>query len=81
MGQKEMSLFGATSDSVLFKSMIYVYGYKCNLAKVKIEPVLVASCVFWCHWITPKAHVTMTWGGPKGLAPPLCWRGTNCLCL
>ena len=26
---------------------------KCNLGKVKIEPILVAGCVFWGLWIIP----------------------------
>ena len=31
---------------------------KCNLGKVKIEPMLVAGCVLWGQRITPIAHVT-----------------------
>ena len=27
---------------------------KCNIGKVKIEPMLVAGCVLWVQQITPK---------------------------
>ena len=32
---------------------------KFNLGTVKIKPMLVAGCVFWGQWITPKAHMTL----------------------
>ena len=31
---------------------------KCNLGKVKNEPMIVVGCVFWGQQITLKAHVT-----------------------
>ena len=33
-----------------------LYEAKCNLDKVKVEPMLVAGCVFWGQRISPKAH-------------------------
>ena len=47
---------------------------KCNLGKVKIEPMLVASCVLWGLRITPKRMCyDAGWSQGFGTSPPLAW--------
>ena len=39
--------------------MIKINVAKCNLCKVKIQPMLVAGCVLWAQRVTnPTVHVT-----------------------
>ena len=49
---------------------------KCNLGKVKIEPMLVMGLCLLRSGDNPQSVCDMMWGGHKGLAPPLLWHGT-----
>ena len=53
---------------------------KCNIGKVKIEPMLLGLCLLGSEDKPQRARDTML-GGRKGLASPLCWRGTFLVCL
>jgi len=47
---------------------------KCNLGKVKIEPMLVAGCVLWSQRITPKCMCyDAGWSQGFGASPSLAW--------
>ena len=47
---------------------------KCNLGKVKIEPMLVVGCVLWGQWITPKRMCCdVGWSQGFGTSPSLPW--------
>ena len=53
---------------------------KCNLCKVKIEPMQVAGLCVLGSADNPRSPCDMMRGGHKGLGPPLCWRGTLPVC-
>ena len=47
---------------------------KCNLGKVKIEPMLVSGCVLWGQQITPKRMCyDAGWSQGFGTFPLLVW--------
>ena len=53
---------------------------KCNIGKVKIEPMLVGLCLLGSEDNPQSARDTME-GGRKGLASALRWRGILLVCL
>ena len=54
---------------------------KCNLGKVKIEPMIVVGCVFWGQQITPKAHVTQCGVVARAWCHPFASGSTLLVCL
>ena len=53
---------------------------KCNLGKVKIEPMLVAGLCLLGSGDNPPSACDMMQDGRKGLVHPLYWRGTLPVC-
>ena len=52
---------------------------KCNLGKVKIEPMLVAGCVLWGEQTTPKCMCSDAgWSQEFGSSTSLMWL-LNCV--
>ena len=54
---------------------------KCNLGKVKIEPMIVVGCVFWGQQINLKAHVTQCDVVARAWCPPPPPFASGALCL
>ena len=60
--------------------LLFVNVAKCNLGKVKIEPMLVAGCVLWGQQITWCRVFTGVWLVPFAGVAPFCMFA-NCLIL